>query len=135
MNRMRRLRKEPAIVCRQRCPSCGSLLPTNARVPFAEPGGSDILLQRFAGRGRIENVRSLSYLADGPFEKAYRMAWIQRLRLALDILTGRVRSVGAAAKRYSGTGPGRVEELPPASVPGYRLTDLTVRRFDGQGSP
>ncbi len=131
---MPRARKEPAIIARQRCPTCGSLLASNARVPFADPGGCDILLQRFAGRGRIENIRALSYLDDGPFETAYRFAWIHRLRLVLRILTLRVRASSVSPIRYGASGPSRSEELTATSAPRYHAGQFRVHRFDGGGS-
>lgn len=79
-------------------------------------------------------MRTLSYLGDGPYEKAFRLRWVERLGLVLRILTGRIIASAVISKDYSAPGIGRVEELPRASTPNYGLSQLTVHQYGG-GSP
>lgn len=133
MIRMRRVRKEPALVWRQRCPACGSILPQNAKVPYAEPGGADLLEQQFAGRGKIVNIRTLSYLGEGQFENAFRARWVERLQAVLAKLLG--RGVAGEVRAYRGARLRDVVELRTENQPRYVVGDMTFTSYAGLKQP
>lgn len=133
MNRMRRTRKEPALLWRMRCPLCGTILPKNAKIPHAEPGGADLLEQEFAGRGRIRTYRTLSYLGDGPFECAFRARWVERMKSVLAKLLG--RGVPGDVRAYHGARLRGVVELHTENQPRYVVGDMTFTSYAGLKQP
>lgn len=96
-----------------------------------EVGEADLLEQEFRGRGKIATKRSLSYLGSGPFEAAFRLRWIDRLKLVLAVLLGIRRQSPIKPRRFQGAVLHDVSTIPSVFQDDYSPGPVTVHLYDG----